>query len=255
MRVKRLQDIVSYVNKNAIVSFEELSKEFNVSSATIRRDLKELHEQGLIQKFYGGVKSVSEDQNLELPLNKRFVLNIDEKKRIAAQARAIICENDIIILDSSTTVIELAKQLADSSINIVVITNDANVAYILAMNSHIDLILVGGSIRHGYYTALGLFSEMMWKQLHANKLFMGVDAINPKLGALSFQIEEVRSKKLMLDCSEECIVLCDHTKFSTSAVLEICPIERIDKIITGTELEDSILANYADHDSLEIVRA
>jgi DeoR/GlpR family transcriptional regulator of sugar metabolism len=81
-------------------------------------------------------------------------LNIDEKKRIAAQARAIICENDIIILDSSTTVIELAKQLADSSINIVVITNDANIAYILAMNSHIDLILVGGSIRHGYYNGI-----------------------------------------------------------------------------------------------------
>jgi len=255
MRVKRLQDIVSYVNKNTIVSFKELSKEFNVSSATIRRDLKELHEQKLIQKFYGGVRSVTEDQNMELPLNKRFVLNIEEKKRIAAQARSTICENDIIILDSSTTVIELAKQLVDSPIDIVVITNDANIAYILAMNSHIDLILVGGSIRHGYYTALGLFSEMMWKQLHANKLFMGVDAINPKLGALSFQIEEVRSKKLMLECSEKCIVLCDHTKFSASAVLEICPIDRIDTVITGSELEDSVLESFAVHEHLEIFRA
>lgn len=254
MRVKRLQDIVSYVNKNEIVSFDELSREFDVSSATIRRDLKELYEKGLIEKFYGGVRSVSLEQNLELPLNKRFTLNIDEKKRIAEYAQSLIKENDIIILDSSTTVIELAKQLIECSMNIVVITNDAYIAYILALNSHIDLILVGGSVRQGYYTALGLFSEMMWKQLHANKLFLGVDSINPKLGALGFQIEEVRSKKLMLECSEECIVLCDHTKFSASAVLEICPINRIDKVITGSELEDSILKNYNIQKNLEIIR-
>lgn len=255
MRVKRLQDIVSFVNKNTIVSFEELSKEFDVSSATIRRDLKELYEKGLIEKFYGGVRSVSLEQNMELPLNKRFTLNLDEKKRIADHAFSIIKENDIIILDSSTTVIELAKKLTECTMNIVAITNDAYIAYILALNSHIDLILVGGSVRHGYYTSLGLFSEMMWKQLHANKLFLGVDAISPKLGALGFQIEEVRSKKLMLECSEECIVLCDHTKFSASAVLDICPITQIDMVITGRELEDSILKNYGAQKDLEIIRA
>jgi len=255
MRVKRLQEIVSYVSKNSIVSIEELTKEFGVSSATIRRDLKDLCEEGLIQKFYGGVLTVSSEQNLELPLNKRFNLNIAEKKRIAEYARSLIKENDIIILDSSTTMIELAKQLVESIMHIVVITNDAYIAYTLAMNPHIDLLLVGGSVRHGYYTALGLFSEMMWKQLHANKLFLGVDAINPKLGALGFQIEEIRSKKLMIECSDECIVVCDHTKFSSSALLEICPLSEIDKIITGIELDDSILQNFDLQEIPKIIRA
>lgn len=255
MRIKRLQDIVDYINKTGVVSFSDLCKEFDTSSATMRRDLKELDGNGLIQKIHGGAKSIIVNQQMEPPYVKRLNLNVEEKKRIAKVALQSIHEKDIIILDSSTTTVELAKLLIESTINIVVITNDAYIAYLLAFNPAVDLILVGGTIRNGFYTAVGLFSEMMWKQLHANRLFLGVDAINPNLGALSFQIEEVRSKRLMVECSEECIALCDHTKFSASAVLEICPITSIHKVITGTEVDDAHVKSYAKYENLQIIRA
>jgi DeoR family transcriptional regulator of aga operon/DeoR family fructose operon transcriptional repressor len=77
------------------------------------------------------------------------------------------------------------------------------IAYIIAPHPEIELIFVGGYIRPGFFTSMGMFAESMWKQLHADKLFLGVDAIHPVDGILNYRTEEISCKRLMLNSSKE----------------------------------------------------
>ena len=234
---ERSKELLDYINAHGYVSFSELCREFQVSSATMRRDLTSLAESGKVTRLHGAVKSKIDEQKEEPPYSERINMAIEEKRKIAQRAFLEIRDGDSIILDSSTTVVELAKLLAQSSLNVTVITNDVEIAYILAPHPIIELICVGGYIRKGYYTSIGFFAENLWKELHADKLFMGVDAVNPEYGMMNYRIEELSCKKLMLEHSKQHFVLCDHTKFSSSAVLQICPTSAVDLLITGTELD------------------
>lgn len=254
MRASRLNKIVEFVNDRELVSFNDLCDEFKVSSATMRRDVYGLIEEGLIDKVHGGVRSILTKHQFEPPVSKRQEMNVEEKKRIATHALSLIHNGDIIILDSSTTITELAKLLAHTTLEIVVITNDTNIASILAYAPTIEIILIGGVIRKGFFTALGTYSEEMWKKFHANKLFLGVDAVSHNHGIMGYHTEEIVSKQLMIDISDECIVLCDHTKFSNIALFSICPISAINKIITSTELNDSMLQMYEGFKETEIIQ-
>lgn len=255
MRLSRLQKIVDYVNEIGVVSFSDLCKEFNSSSATMRRDLKELGDQGLIEKVHGGARSVVSNQSSETPYVKRMFMNVEEKARIARKAFESIQDNDIIILDSSTTTTELAKLLQKSSLKIGVITNDAQIASLLTFSQSIDVVLIGGSVRKGFYSALGPYSETMWQQFHASKLFLGVDAIDPDLGIMGYLVDEIKSKQIMIEQSKTHIILADHTKFSVSSLIQICPIDKIDTIITGTELDESVKKQYRKYDHLELIQS
>jgi DeoR family fructose operon transcriptional repressor len=253
MRIERLNSLVEYINIHNTVSFSQLCKEFDTSSATMRRDLNELEQKGVIERIHGGAKSLKSKQVYEPPFDQRENMNLAEKQRIAKYAFSQIANQDSVILDSSTTISELAKLIAASDLKITVITNDVKIAYIVASNPSINLINVGGTVRQGFYTSLGLFAEAMWKQLHADKLFLGIDAIHPVFGMLNYRIEEISSKRLMIGGSNTTIVLCDHTKFSSSAVLQICPLENVHSVITGTEVEDKFTQMYKDT-NLKIVR-
>lgn len=253
VRVKRLQDVVKYINNNNTVSLSDLCNEFKASPATMRRDLQELENKAQIERIRGGAKSLSSRQAYEPPYTQRQNMNLAEKQRIAQYALSTINNNDAVILDSSTTVCELAKLLAVSDKNVTVITNDVIIAYIIAPNPIIELIFVGGYIRPGFFTSMGMFAEATWKQLHADKLFLGVDAIHPIHGILNYRTEEISCKRLMLNCSERSIVLCDHTKFSSTAVLQISPLQKIDEVVTGLELEDKYIETYKNT-RLQIMR-
>ena len=253
MRIKRLQDIANYINSQNTVSFTELCRTFGVSPATMRRDLHELEGKAQIERIRGGARSLIPNETYEPPYRQRQDMNLEEKQRIAQYAFSLIKKNDAVILDSSTTVCELAKILSTSDLDITVITNDAKIAYIIAPNTMISLIFVGGYIRQGFYSSMGVFAESMWKQLYADKLFLGIDAIHPTFGILNYRTEEISCKRLMLGCAKSSIVLCDHTKFSSSAVLQISPLQKIDKVVTGKELEESTLQPYRDS-NVQIIR-
>lgn len=233
----RSKELLEYINRRGYAQFSELCREFHVSSATMRRDLTALARRGLITRLHGAAKSKIDEQTEEPPYAARINMETAEKRKIAQWAFREIRDGESVILDSSTTVAELARLLARSALRITVITNDVEIAYLLAPHPTIELICVGGYIRKGYYTSIGFFAENLWRELHADKLFMGVDAVNPQFGMMNYRIEELSCKKLMLENSGKHFVLCDHTKFSASAVLQICPVSAVDLLVTGTEVD------------------
>ena len=240
LKVERMDIIVDLVNKKGIVTIEDIMKELQISAATARRDITDLSYKGTIQKIRGGAASISKSYTLEPSLVAKKMLNYDEKQRIAQASRKYIQPGNKIILDSGTTVLELAKLLKNAE-NLTVVTNDFMIASELSNNPELELLLVGGHVRKGYNSTGGYFAERMLDEISVDKSFLSVDAIDPSQGIMSFTTHDINVKKQVVLNAKEVILLCDHSKFSSHALINLCKFDKIDRIIVGKELDSSII--------------
>ncbi len=235
IREQRIEAILNEIKKKGIVSIDELTISLNTSRSTIRRDLQDLEEKDKIKCIRGGATAVTPKTSYEPPFDIRKDYFLDEKKRIAAKALSLIQEKDSIILDSGTTVYELAKLIKDFQ-HLYIATNDLNSAMALSSINNIVLMVMGGMLRQSHFSLSGIFTETVLMQIHADKVFLGVDAIDFNIGLMNFPLEEIQTKRLMIQASHEVIVLCDHSKFERVAFANICPFKDVDIIITGKEI-------------------
>lgn len=238
---ERLEKIIEYLKENEFASYTDLMSFLGASRTTIRRDLLLLEKRGKLKSLRGGASAVLPKTSYEPPFKIRKDTFNDEKTRIAIAAAEMIQNNDTIILDSGTTVCQLAKQINQKFSKLYIATNDLNTAMILSDNHAIDLMVLGGNLRHDYYSLNGLFTENSLAEIHADKVFMGVDAVDLKIGLMNFSMEEVKTKRLMIKASNEVIILCDHSKFENIAFMNICSFREINMIITGREIRPDIL--------------
>lgn len=245
IREQRLGYIRQELKKKGIVSIAELTKSLNSSRSTIHRDLCDLEEEKVLKCIRGGAVSMSRQTSYEPPFGARQDLFTDEKKRIAQRAMDFVSENAMILLDSGTTVYELAKLLANGK-KLNIATNDLNSAMALSTNPDVSLIVLGGSLRARYYSMNGLFTEDMIRQIHADTTFLSVDAVDLSVGLMGYSIEEISSKRLMAEAAQRTIVLCDHSKFESLAFINICPLSAVDMIITGTEASPEIISKLEE---------
>jgi len=239
LKYERLRKIEEYVNQNRFVAIDELSNQFNVSQATIRRDLQILNRNNQVTLTYGGAVSKLKYLVHEPSYNIKSAENVDEKKRIAAEACKIIKPGNRIIIDSGTTnrqIIKYIKNLND--INIV--TNDVIIAAELSNLSSVEVTVVGGSLRHGFFSLIGCYAETMIKDFHTDIAFIGMDSIDLNDGCMLTNINEVGFKRNIIKAANYVVVLCDHTKYESKSFIKVCPIDAINLFITGKELHTRI---------------
>lgn len=238
---ERMELIVEIANQHDIVTMEELMRKVACSKATLRRDINKLSEKGRIRKTHGGIMSVTMGTGLVEPsLGAKSSLHMDEKRRIAAAALKHVGKNEYVILDSGTTVLELAK-LFDDSLPFTAVTCDLMIAMEIARRPVIDLIMLGGVLRKNYYSCYGYFAEEMLKSINANKAFVTVDSVDINQGLMNYSSDDIALKKLIVDSCGEVILLADHSKFDVKSFLRICGISRVGRIITGKEIRPAHL--------------
>lgn len=241
LRAERHQLIVDFVNEKGIVAVEELMEEVKISKATARRDINDLAEQNLIAKIRGGAKSkTAEAVSREPSFVAKSLVNQDEKQRIAAAAIHLINNGDKLILDSGTTVLELAKLLHTKN-DLIAVTNDIRIASEINSIPDISLLFVGGMIRKGFCSSYGFFAEAMLGDITVNKIFFSVDAIDSDFGIMSYTMDDVNVKKIGMTNALERILLCDHSKFSSRALFTIFSLDMVDTIVVGKELDEAIV--------------
>lgn len=242
---ERLQKIGEMVKQKRFCSFSQICSGFDISKATARRDLKTLEERNVLCMTRGGAKDIATGTTHEPPYLVKKNINPEEKVRIAHMACSYIKCGETIILDSGTTALEMAGVLQSMN-GITVATNDILVACKLATAKDIDLIVIGGGIRKNYYTTIGYFAKLTLEYINADKAFIGVDALDVKKGCMITNIEEIITKKLMMKSAKEKIVICDHSKFENVAFMNLCTVNEIDMIITGSELDKEIYSQFVD---------
>lgn len=240
LSAERMAKIVDITNQREIITVDELVGIIGASKATVRRDITRLVENGLIRKTHGGVMSVAMGTATEPSLRMKSNLHIDEKKRIALRALNYVENNDFMILDSGTTLLEFAK-LLDEKKAVTVVTYDLLVAMEVAKKPNIDLMMLGGTLRKTYYSFFGYFAEAMLSQIKAGKCFVSVDSVDVQQGLMSYTTDDIAIKKLIIESCNQVILLCDHSKFELRSFIKICDLSRIDTIITGGEINPAVL--------------
>ncbi|MGI6003800.1 MAG: DeoR/GlpR family DNA-binding transcription regulator [Christensenellales bacterium] len=237
LQIERLKTIENMLDEQPAISIADLEKALNISRATIYRDLKVLHRQDKLHFTRGGVTRPRYASGMEQPYLIKQTTNAEQKKRIAESAVDFIKPNSTIFMDSSTTVTEMSKWLLDMK-DVRVITNDVLIAAGLSAAPGIEVIMLGGVLRKGFYTVTGLFAEQNLSGVQIDMAFMGCDAINLANGCMLTNMEEVALKRQVMDISAQSIVLCDHTKFDAMAFISFCPIDRVTYLIVGRELSE-----------------
>jgi len=185
-------------------------------------------------KTHGGAVSHSSGLATEPSFTYRKTQFTEEKHRIAKKALEYIHPGETIILDSGTTTLWMAEMMGEIE-DLDVWTNDIYIALELLNHESINITMLGGNLRRKYFNTMGVLTRQLMKNIHMDRTFIGVDAINVEGGLMVYSPEEAELKRLMIEKSEETIVVCDHSKFEKMALMGICSIDKVQKIITGKE--------------------
>lgn len=239
---ERKEKILRFVEEKNSVTVDELCELFSVSEVTIRKDLNDLSNAGLLIRTHGGAVKVKEtafEQSQESKEKER----IAEKRAIARRAYEEIRDNETMILDAGTTTQELAKRIrAGSKRNLTVITNAFNVARELIGCDKTEIIFVGGSVRSNILSCVGMFGEDMIKNMCVDRAFLGTNNLSVEHGLTTPNMQECRMKQCMMSAGRKNYVLADSSKFRTNSLYCVCKLKDLHLIITDDGVGESYKA-------------
>lgn len=236
--------IVALVTEKRIVSISDLSQALNVSETTVRRDIAEIEQEGLLRRTYGGV-ILDSSANTEPPFPERSLEQVDQKERIGQRAAALVNDGDHIILDSGTTIPFIARNLLHRK-DLTVITPDMNVAMELREAKDIEVIVTGGKLYRSGYVLNGLPTLDFLGTVHVQKVFLGAQAVHAKHGVTQTEAELVQSKRAMMKCGQQIIVCADSTKIGKTTLHTVATIGEIHTFITGREAHEAQLVQFSE---------
>jgi len=247
-KAERLEKIIDLIQNSNFISPLELAEKMDVSLVTIRRDLKKLAEERSIIKEYNTIKIA---RDYDKRFHERHHTNLEQKRIIAELAQRLVQAGDTLFLDTSTTCYEFARTLALSSQNLHIITNNIYMAVELMSIYKIDLVLLGGNIRHGYFSTIGPLAEKMLSNIKVNKFFFSCTMLDEN-GIYESNILEGNIKVKMFENSRLHYLLVDSTKFDKASIFRTTGIENIDALITDKPLPNEYLDILKDK-NIEII--
>lgn len=233
--VGRRKDILHLLEEKGEVMVSELSKMFNVSEVTIRNDLDQLEQKATLIRARGGALKLEGGVAVDQRLADKSKINFQAKKDIGLKAAQLVFESNTIIIDSGSTTAELVKQLPPLQ-DLTIITNALNIANLIGNNNNINMIMPGGYLRKNSLSLVGPLAEKSLRNFNVDKVFLGVDGFDTRQGIYTPNVEEARLNEIMIEISNEVIVLVDSSKFKKRSLAFICAIEQIDKVVTDANI-------------------
>lgn len=215
------------------VSAVDLCSALGVAMATIRRDLAILEAEGALVRSHGG--AVSKTSNADFQPSYQVLQNInrDEKRAIAAAAKALIMDGEIVFLEGSTTVFELADQLPRHA-QLTVVTNSPPILNRLSQNASMTLMSTGGELKKDLHYLCGSWTREVLSQTRLDKAILGVSAIDVDYGVSTTRPAHAEIKKLLTSAAKTRIGLIDHSKFGRQNFAYVGPITDLDVIVTSS---------------------
>ena len=227
---KRHSVIIDLLLKRGSVLVTDLVEKLNVSSVTIRKDLTELEKLGKLYRSHGKAILINPYIN-NRSVNDKEKISPEAKRAIGHEAARLIDRDDSIIIASGSTVHALARCIQPIH-RLTVVSASLVVSEILALNENIDIIQLGGMLRHSSLSVVGQYSEQILHNFSFSKLFLGVDGIDFDYGITTTDMREAELNKKMMAAAQKTIVLADSSKFGRRGFAKISNMEDVDVIIT-----------------------
>jgi DeoR/GlpR family transcriptional regulator of sugar metabolism len=230
----RRSQIVAEVTRNRVVKIADLSKQFGISEVSIRRDLERLERLGLLKRVHGG--AVVPPNPPVGPVGSGASLKVTpEKERIGRTAAALIRPGDRLILDSGTTVLQVARSIPGDLLvsgKLTVITGSLPIVHELGAWKSLHLLLLGGIYLPDYQMVVGPQTIANLANLHADKMFLGADGMTFSHGVTTANVLEAEVDRAMVKAAREVILVADSSKIGGIGLTTIMPLTEVNKLIT-----------------------
>lgn len=237
--------LLEQIKRSGVVNVPGLSASLDVSYATVRRDLHLLEQRGEIQRTHGGAVLPHLSASFEPRYHDKAARQAEAKRQIARQASKYVANGEVILLDSGSTAFALALELKAKR-QLTVITTDIKIAHELADHPEMEVIVVGGKVRPELYSLIGHFAEQALRNVHANKSFIGADAISLTGGVTNATFEEVPIKQLSIASADEVYLIADHTKLDRVSLAKVADLSAFNVFITDGQVDQEVVARYRD---------
>ena len=229
----RQEKVARILRRQRIVHVEEFSAKLGVSPATVRRDLAEMEEMGLLTRVHGG--AVSAERRLAEPVfDDKEGLAASQKQAIAEAAAQFVKPNDSVFLDGGSTVLALARLLTAMT-GITVVTNSLRVAGTFS-GAGPRMILVGGEFRRLSQTFVGTLTEPIIQRLHVDTAFIGTIGLSPDNGMTTTDPREAHTKELVMAHARQVILLADSSKMGKLSFVEFGSLSAVNVLITDSSI-------------------
>jgi DeoR/GlpR family transcriptional regulator of sugar metabolism len=236
---ERRHRILEHLQVQGRVLASDLVAEFGVSPDTVRRDLRDLDEAGMLRRVHGGALPRRGDTD-PLPLRARRAP--EAKASIARRAAQIVRDGQVVMLDGGTTTLEVARALPER-LTATVVTNSLPIALALADHRSVEVVVVGGSLRARAGVTVGAAAVAALAAVRADVLFLGVCGLHPEIGVSVEDAEEREGKRAMIAGAAAVVGLADHDKLGTALPFVVAPLTELTTLVTDAT-DDEVLAPY-----------
>jgi len=225
------------LDEDGRASVASLARDLGVTPSTVRRDLARLAAGGALIRTYGGATAGTAAPGRD-PFDSRLVA----KRAIGATASALVEDGQTIAISSGSTALELARHLVDRKLT--VITNSLDVVGVLIDRPGIELVVLGGVVRHGMHSTLGHLAELVLHELRADTLFMGIGALSAEHGLMNDTIPEILTDRALRRAARACVVLADSSKLGAVAPAFVFGIDQVDTLVTDADADAGEIAAF-----------
>lgn len=245
----RLDEIMRLLAQHQRVKASDLAQSLFVSEETIRRDFKYLEEAGKLRRIHGG--AILPRPNEEQPLQVRSRIKTQAKARMAARAAQLVTDGMAIFLDTGTSTLALAQQLTALS-NLKIITNSLDIAQLITQQSDNHVLVAPGDVRRNDNALIGGHTLEFARQFHYDIAFMGIGAVDLKLGFMDYEEPEALLRRTLAAHCLRSVVLADDAKFGHRTFINTLPFSAITTVVTNRPLSGDFSARL-EQDNVEIL--
>jgi len=232
-QAERILKVQELFTRQEFVDFEQLCRVFGASKSSMRRDLLELEQKGLVRRVHGGAISLQvRDEGVDF--GRLSGSGRDEKFRIGKLAASLVKDGQTIILGGGSTAVEVAKNLVSRPVQ--VITNSIPVVQVFWDSKEVEVTLTGGYFYPRLGVQLGPICERMLNSVSADVLIMGIRGITAA-GISDHNTLIVESLRAMIKVARKVVLIADHSKFGTDGMVHVAPLTDVDQIVSDTALD------------------
>ncbi len=239
LKMKKLEtrhtQILEMITDKKKVDVSELALAFNVSQVTIRKDLIQLEEKGLIKREHGFATLNAKDD-----INTRLAYHYDKKLKIAKKAIESVKDGETVMIESGSSCALVALELAINRKDITIITNSAFVADFIRKVNQSKIVLLGGEYQNEAQVMVGPMTKRCASNFFVDKLFVGTDGYSDRIGFTGNDLMRAEAVRDMAEQANKVIVVTDSIKFKQSGVVPLIKTERIFEVVTDFEMDDEI---------------
>lgn len=238
----RQNEILALARRDGKVTVDGLAEHFDVTVQTIRRDLSDLAESGQLERVHGGAVLPSGVVNIQYEERRR--LNEAGKQQIAQRCVQAIPHGASVFMNIGTSTEAVAKELLNHE-NLLVVTNNLNIANTLSANNSCEIILTGGVLRRSDGGLVGGLTADMVQQFKFDFAVLGCSALDSDGDLLDFDGQEILVSRTAIQRSRQVLVVADHTKFQRKAPLTICSLADVSTLFTDRPVPAELSERYA----------